>query len=105
MQKVEYIRSKMLFGDFYPQEDEAVPEGLKFAAAAALTYLAPTLLFCYVIGQYTPLYVVACSDLLGVSLGLWMVSRQTHGPASCVPVNEAPDVPSAARAGATRKAA
>jgi cytochrome b561 len=64
----------MLFGDFYPREDEA-PEGIEFLAVAALTLWVPTLLYCYLTGQYSPLFLITYHQTLGVLLGVLMFHR------------------------------
>jgi hypothetical protein len=85
--KVVPIRSKLLFGNFYPRAHELTSEGMKFLAGVALTFWAPTLLFCYVIGQFLPFYLMSCNQALGVLLGILMYNKPSNGILSCVPVN------------------
>lgn len=88
------IRSRMLFKDFSPRAQETVPEGARFLAGAALTFWAPTLMFCYVIGQALPFYLVVCNEALGVLCGLFLFKRSSSAIPSCVPVTHSPDVAS-----------
>ncbi len=91
--KIVPIRSRMLFGDFYPRPAEGVSEGVKFSTGVALTICAPTLLLCYVVGHYLPLYVMACDGTLGAIFGVWMFGKPRHGFDSCVPADNISDDP------------
>ena len=103
--KIVQIRSRMLFGGFYPRGAEGVPEGLKFAAGVALTQYAPALLFCYVVGHYMPLYLVACVGAVSTLIGLWMSSKPSGLPVSCFPAVNVSGTPGVAHARRTQDAA
>jgi len=99
------IKKKMVLGDYYSQDNEIVSEGMKFFAGAALTLLAPTLLFCAVIGQLWPLYLMACDEALGAILGFVMFKKSSDNFLSCIPVNYIPHVPRGASIVRLKKAA
>lgn len=103
--KIVSIRSRMLFGEFYPRAGEMVSEGVKFVACAALTLCAPTLMFCYVAGQFLPLYLMACNVALGVLWGIAMFKQPSDGCVSCVPVTHTPDVSNDTHKRETKKVA
>ncbi len=106
MRKVESINSRKLFGQLYPRaQAKAVPEGAGFFCGAALTLWAPTLLYCYVIGQAAPFYLIASSQVLGALVGLLKFKRSSGGLTRCVPVNRVPDIPATARRAKVKDAA
>ncbi len=78
---------------------------MKFFAGAALTLLAPTLLYCAASNQLSPLYLMACNDALGALLGFVLFKRSSVGFLSCVPITRVPNVPSGASTVRLRKAA
>lgn len=86
--KVVQIRSRMLFGQFYPRAEGMVPEGVKFAAAATLALFAPVLLLCYALGHLLPLYLMTCNVALGILWGLSLLKWPPDGFISCVPVKQ-----------------
>lgn len=96
--KIVSIRSRMLFGEFYPRAEKAVPEGVKFVASAALVYCGPVLLFCQAVGQFLPLYVIICNGILGALLGVSMFKRPPADLVSCVSATHTPSVSSGPRA-------
>src|SRR5437764_13187592 len=72
------MRSKTCLGEFrFPESDETASERTEFFAGAVLTIAAPTLLFCMVIGQTWPLYLMACNGGVGVVLGLLMFRKMS----------------------------
>jgi hypothetical protein len=83
--KVESIDSKMPFKFCGPRTPERVPEGVKFFSAAALTFWVPILLYCVVIGQAQPLFVMVSNEALGVLIGVLLYKRQPGDTLSCVP--------------------
>jgi hypothetical protein len=88
------------------QDDESGRELGEFCAGAALTLLVPTLLFCAVIGQLWPLWVMACNHALGVTMGFVMLKRMSaEGFPSCVPVTRTRKVPRDVSAAELKKAA
>lgn len=99
------IRSRMLFKDFSPRAQETVPEGARFFAGAALTFWAPTLMYCYVIGQALPFYLMVCNEALGVLCGLFLYKKTRGGIPSCVPVTHRPDVASVVHGRGIKKVA
>lgn len=103
--KIRKIRSKMLFGDFYPRAESPLPEGAKFLAGAAAVHWLPTILFCQAVGEYSPLVLVAASEALGVLWGLLMLKEPPRDSVSCVPVNHVPHVAQARHYRPTTKAA
>jgi hypothetical protein len=93
--KVVAIRSRMLFGEFYPRAESLVSEGAAFVACAVFALCAPALLFCYVIGQLLPFYLMACNGALGVLWGVYRFKQPSaDGFVACVPVNHAPNASS-----------
>lgn len=93
-------------GDDKSQDDESERELVEFCAGAVLTLLMPTLLYCAVIGQLWPLWVMACNDALGVAMGLVMLKRMSsEGLPSCVPVTRTQKVIRGAGAAEQKKAA
>ncbi|MFY9622618.1 MAG: hypothetical protein WAM70_07630 [Pyrinomonadaceae bacterium] len=66
--KVVNINSRRLFGQFYPPAYERVPEGLKFLSGVVLTFVAPTLAYCYVTHEVRPLYLMACQLVIGITV-------------------------------------
>lgn len=95
--KIISIRSKMLFKDFGPRVGDAASEETRFFAKAILNFWGPTLLFCYLLGAALPLYVMLCSQSVGVLVGLLIYRQQSYGVLSCVPVDYRPDVPNVSR--------
>lgn len=91
--KVESIDSRMPFKFCGPRTSE-VSEGIKLLAGVVLTWWAPSLLYCSVIGQVFPFYLTACTQAVGVLLGLWMYKRQSERNLSCVPRRRIPNIPS-----------
>lgn len=65
--------------DRYSQSNGIAPDEVNFIAGAALTLFVPTLLFCLVINQLWPLYVMACDEALGVVLGFVMFRKPSGG--------------------------
>lgn len=102
--KVESIRSRMLFGNFYPQAG-GQPEGLKFFVSATVALWGPPLFFCYVIGDVSPLYVIFCTQALGLLSGVLMYLRRPGPVAVCVPVDKFLDTASGTREKVCRKVA
>lgn len=92
--KVVSIRSRMLFGEFYPRAEGKVPEGAKFVVGAGLTVCGPVLLFCYVVGQLLPFYLMMCNMVLGILWGISMFEQPQDAAASCVPMSTTPEAPS-----------
>ena len=87
------IRSKEFLGEYSSRDKETVPEGAMFLAGAAVTFLAPTLLFCAVIGQLLPLYMIAANEAFGAALGFAMFNR----PSKNLSLNPIDPIPKAAR--------
>ena len=69
---------------------ERLPDGVKFGARLGLAYGTPTLLFCLVINQALPVYVIVCHLAVGVLGGLWLYRRRPDGFPS-----DGPDEPAA----------
>lgn len=103
--KVIAINSKMMFKALGTRGDGRVPERVVFFAKAALICWGPTLLFCCVVGAALPLYVLLCSQGLGVLAGVWLYNQRPDGLLSCVPMDYRPDVPDASDARQLGKAA
>jgi hypothetical protein len=99
------IRRKFILGDYYSQDNESVSDDVKFFAGAVLTLLAPILIYCAVIGQLWPLYLMAIDETLGVILGVVMFKRSSNNFLSCVPATYIPDIPSGTRVLTLKKAA
>ncbi|HMH43749.1 MAG TPA: hypothetical protein VK557_09720 [Pyrinomonadaceae bacterium] len=87
--KVIDINSRRLFGQFYPQTNERVPEGVRFVAGALLTVVAPTLAYSYVTNQTEQLYIMACQLVIGTLAGISLYLQPFTGPDSCVPEHRA----------------
>lgn len=85
MDKVTNINSRRLFGEFYPRAPERVPEGMRFVAYAALTFVAPTLALCHVTNQTEPLYLMVSNLLVGTILGISRYLQPLADSLSCVP--------------------
>lgn len=83
--KVVELKSRLLFGTFYPDITRRVPEGLKFLAKAGLVFVAPALAYCYVTSQSEFMYLTAGQLAIGTLLGASLHNRPPAGPASCVP--------------------
>lgn len=90
--RVVSIQSKKFLGGYH-QSYETLPEGLVFFAGVVLTFLMPALLFCYMVGQSLPFYLMICDYVLGSSLGVIMFRRSSGSFASLVPKNFAPEAP------------
>jgi hypothetical protein len=90
--RVVSIQSKKFLGE-YQHSYETLPEGLVFFAGVILTFLVPALLFCYVVGQSLPFYLMICDHVLGSLLGVLMFRRSSGSCASFVPKNFAPEAP------------
>ena len=103
--KIVSLRSRMLFGAFYPRAEKAVPEGVRFAVGAALAYCGPVLLFCQVIDQFLPLYIIICNGILGVLLGVSMFNHPPDDFTSRASLIHTPSVSTGPRSRATKKAA
>jgi hypothetical protein len=86
MKKIESIDSRMPFKFCRLRAQERVPEGLKFLTGAVLTLWVPTLIFCWVTGQAMPFYLMVCTEVLGVSIGILMYKKRPDTFPSCVPV-------------------
>lgn len=82
-----------------------MPEEVTFLAGAALTLLAPTIVYCAVVGQLWPLFLMGCNGGLGAVLGLAMFRKSPRGFTSCVPATRIPPVPSGANSGRLKEAA
>lgn len=61
-------------------------EDVEFFLTAELTLLGPSLLFCIVIGQPSPLYLMAAIQLMGVVLGTVFLNNPLDRFVSCVPL-------------------
>lgn len=85
--------------------NKVIPDGVMFLAGAALTLLAPTVVFCAVLGQFWPLYVMCCNEALGAALGLAMFKNSPADFLSCIPATLIPPAPSGANSGRLKKAA
>jgi hypothetical protein len=93
-------------GDDNLRDDESGRELGEFYAGAALTLLVPTLLYCAVIDQLWPLWVIVCNDALGVTMGFMMFKKMSdEGFPSCVPVTRIRKIPHGAGAAELKKAA
>lgn len=84
------FRRKLILGDSYLQSDEIVSDTSKFLLGAAVTLLGPTILYCIVIGELWPLYLIACNDALGVILGVAMFKKSPEPFVACVPQSQVP---------------
>jgi hypothetical protein len=65
--------------------NEIMSDAVKFCAGAVFTLLLPALLFCVVINQLWPLYLMACDEAVGVALGFVMFRRSSGRLLSRVP--------------------
>lgn len=76
--------------DDYPEGNESQYELVEFCAGVALTLLTPTLLFCIVIGQLWPLWVMICNEALGAVAGFVVFKKASVGfrPAGSYPTSE-----------------
>ena len=99
------INSKLFLGGCYPRGKETLPEEVKFLAGAALVIFAPALLYCAVIGQFWPLWLMACDAALGCVLGLVLFGKSSDGFPSCVPRTSIAKSQRAADAGEVRQVA
>ena len=101
---VTSIRSKTVLGDHYSRRNNNVFEEITYLAGAVLALLAPTVLYCAVIGQFWPLYFMACNEALGTMLGLVMFKKSSNGSLTCIPIHT-PNVPSCSSVSDLKKAA
>jgi hypothetical protein len=88
--KIAQFRRKEFLGAYSSPSEETVPEGAKFLAGAALTLIAPTLLFCAVSGQLLPLYLMATNEALGVAWGVLMFKKSFVGFLTSIPLTRNP---------------
>jgi hypothetical protein len=86
-------KKRVPFESFPSRVRDEVREGMKFLGGVAITSWAPTLMFCYVVGQALPGYLIASSQALGVVLGFLMHKNPPNSILSCVPISQFPDVP------------
>lgn len=99
--KVVSIQRKSVLGPYYSPSNELVPEGVTVLAGMALTLLAPTIIYCAVVGRLWPLYIMGCNEGLGAALGLVMYKKSSDGFSACIPSARIPP----ASAGGLKKAA
>jgi hypothetical protein len=90
--KIENINSRRLFGFVIPRA-ELVPEGIKFLAKVALTFLLPALAFSWVMSSTVLFEYLIAQQVLGVVCGLLLYKHPARRPVSCVPVHLNPNVP------------
>jgi hypothetical protein len=91
--KVESIDSRMPFKFCRPRTGET-SEGIKLLARVVLSTWGPTFLYCSVIGQGLPFYLIASTQALGVLFGVWMYKMRSGSILSCVPISRIPNIPS-----------
>jgi hypothetical protein len=72
MSRVVDINSRRLFGEFYPQSPETIPETVSFFGGALATFVAPTAAYCYVTSQIQSLVILAAQILVGLLLAAVM---------------------------------
>jgi hypothetical protein len=99
------IRRGQFLGDYFSRGSEIVPEGVPFLAGAAFTFLVPTLLYCAVIEQLWPLYLMACNGVVGTTLGFVLFKKPSAGFPSVVPMSRIPNTPGGTSAVGLKKAA
>jgi hypothetical protein len=75
-----------------------VPRGVKLLLGAALVFWGPPLLYSVIIHHALPFFVLLCTQLLGVMYGIHLYLKQSDDKLSCVPANDVPKFPRAARA-------
>jgi len=91
--KIEQIKSRRLFGDFFPRAPELVPEGVKILVGLALTCWIPTIMLSLVTNQSVLIYGMVCDEALGALLGILIYKKASYGFLSCVPIHHIPPVP------------
>jgi hypothetical protein len=99
------IRKRQFLGDYIAQRADIVPEGIGFITRAALSIYGPTILYCVVISQLMPLYLMTGVVTLGSMIGLAMFRRSAEGFRLRIPATVIMRVPSGTRTGELKKAA
>lgn len=99
------IDSKMPLKFRGPRAYKRAPEGMKFIAGAVLVHWGPALMYCSVIGDALPFYLMACNHALGVALGILRYARQPGERLSCVPLDLIPNAPESPQSYEVKKAA
>lgn len=85
--------------------NEAVLDHLRFAGVAAVALLAPTLLFCVVVGHLWPLYLVAGSEVIGATIGIVNFKTPMESFPSFLQAAKVATIPKRVSAARLRKAA
>lgn len=99
------IDNEEISGNGYLQDEESLFELVGFYAGVVLTLLMPTLLYCYVIKQLWPLWVMVSIEALGAILGFVLFKLPPDDFPSCVPVTRVRKALPHAHASELKKAA
>lgn len=92
------IDSKLPFKFRRSRPQGKVPGRVKLLIGAVLVFWGPPLLYSVIIHHALPFFVLLCTQILGVLLGIHFYRKQSDYNLSCVPANYAPKFPRAARA-------
>jgi len=87
------IGRKQIFSEQCKPPRQNVFETLKFSLGVLLTFWAPALLYCYVIGQGLPFYLTFFEHVLGALLGILMFKKSPDSFSSSLPKNLVPNAP------------
>ena len=89
-----------------PRAHAGVPQGLKLLLGVAITCWLPTLMLCITLGNFLPLVLVLCCEVLGTFAGLLIfASRPPYPITSGVPLNQTPNIAAAAEHPRDKRAA